>query len=77
MTSRLQDVETELALKSLADVQSPLDETETLIAWSDVHRAGGVSDQAREALMKARAMMERKGATAVVRRIDRLVAALD
>jgi len=69
--------ETELALKSLADVQSPLDETETLISWSEVHRAGGASDQAREALLKARALMERKGATAVVRRIDRLVAALD
>ena len=69
--------ETELALKSLADVQSPLDEAETLIAWSEVHRAGGATDQAREALLKARALMERKGATAVVRRIDRLVAALD
>jgi len=59
-------------LQLLVDVQSPLDEAETLIAWSEVHRAGGASDQAREALMKARGLMERKGATAVVRRIDRL-----
>jgi len=57
-------------------VQAPLDETETLIAWSEVLRAGGASDQAREALMKARALMERKGAAAVVRRIDVLLSEL-
>lgn len=52
------------------------DETETLIAWSEVQSAGGASGCAREALMKARALMERKGATAVVRRIEVLLSEL-
>jgi len=44
---------------------------ETRAGWLQATAVGA------RGVMKARALMERKGATAVVRRIDRLVAALD
>ena len=61
------------ASRLLDGAEAPLDETEVLIAWSEVYAASGATDAARAALLRARGLMALKGAEAVVRRIDGLL----
>ena len=61
------------ASRLLEGAEAPLEQAQVLIVWSEVHTAKGSTDEARDALTRARSLMIHKGAEAAVRHIDTLM----